>query len=122
MNRKVRLEAMKDNENNIVYPIRILLILAQRLGNVSGSTIAEVLSTAYQRTDMTVKWTPGESRVMVAQKPPSAGGALRMLQPEKPISQPCIRTYDKKSTISLLHSHAYYRTICGVALVRTLAI
>ena len=96
MNRIVRLEAVKGNENNIVCPIRFLLILALRLGNVSGSTIAEVLSTAYRRTDKTVKWTHGERPVMVAQKPPSAGGALRMLQPEKPISQPSIRTYLQK--------------------------
>ena len=71
MNRIVRLEAIKDNENNIVCPIRFLLILALRRGNVSGSTISEVLSTAYRRTDKTVKWTHGERPVMVAQKPHS---------------------------------------------------
>ena len=31
MNRMFRLEAVKDNENNIVCPIRFLLILALRL-------------------------------------------------------------------------------------------
>lgn len=96
MNRIVRLEALKDNENNIICPIRFLLILALRLGNVFGSTIAEVLSTTYRRTDKTVKWTHGKRPVMVAQKPPSAGGALRMLRPEKPISQPSLWVYLQK--------------------------
>ena len=54
MNRIVRLEAVKDNKNNIVCPIIFPLILALRLGSVFGSTIAEGLSTAYERTDQTV--------------------------------------------------------------------
>ena len=54
MNRIVRLEAVEDNDNDIVWLIRFLLILALRLGSVFGSTIAEVLLTAYRRADKLV--------------------------------------------------------------------
>ena len=93
MNRIVRLNALKDSENNIVCPIRFILILALRLGNVSGSTISEVLSTAYRRSDKTVKWTHGERPVMVAHVPKGPGTQVSMLQPEKPISQASLRKY-----------------------------
>lgn len=75
-NRKVKLEALKDAANNIICPVRLLLIVALRLGGVQAVTIDEVLRKAAARNDKTVQWVhpkrpvlcafgPGISRVLV---------------------------------------------------------
>jgi len=78
-NRTVKLEALNDAANNAICPLKLLLIVALRLGNVQAVTVDEVLRTAAARNDKTIQWVhprrpvlcafgPGISRVL-ADKP-----------------------------------------------------
>ncbi|KFY43691.1 hypothetical protein V494_01849 [Pseudogymnoascus sp. VKM F-4513 (FW-928)] len=57
-NRKVLLRVMPEQENNILCPIKMLLISAMRLGAVQG-TIEQVIASAAARRDKTIQWTDG---------------------------------------------------------------
>jgi hypothetical protein len=65
-NRSATVDCVKGSDNNIVCPIKLLLILALRLGYVSGTTISEVLNNAQSRRDKTVVWTEPERPVFCA--------------------------------------------------------
>ena len=76
---RVKLEALKDTADNAICPIKLLLIVALRLGNVQAVTVDEVLRNAAARNDKTIQWVhpkrpvlcafgPGISRVL-ADKP-----------------------------------------------------
>lgn len=65
-NRKVSLETLKSNLDNTICPIKLLLIMALRLGNVHAKTIDEVLSRAADRGDKTVQWVHPERPVLCA--------------------------------------------------------
>lgn len=78
-NRSVTVDCVKGSENNVVCPIKLLLILALRLGQVSGTAIDEVLNKAQSRRDKTVVWTEPERPVFCAYE--SQGTALRQEKP-----------------------------------------
>jgi hypothetical protein len=65
-NRRVKLEALKDAANNIICPVRLLLIVALRLGGVHAITIDEVLRKAAARNDKTVQWVHPKRPVLCA--------------------------------------------------------
>jgi len=73
------MDCVKGSENNVVCPIRLLLVLALRLGHVSGTTIEEILNKAQSRRDKTVVWTEPERPVFCAYGP--QGSALRQEKP-----------------------------------------
>jgi hypothetical protein len=78
-NRTVVLDCLKGSNTNLVCPIKLLLILALRLGHVSGTTIYEILNNAQSRRDKTVVWTKPERPVFCAIE--SAGTALQQDKP-----------------------------------------
>lgn len=57
---------MKENKDNVVCPIKLLLILALRLGNVNARTVDEVLQLAGQRRDRAVIWAHPRRPVLCA--------------------------------------------------------
>lgn len=57
---------MKENNDNVVCPIKLLLILALRLGNVYARTIDEVLQQAAQRRDKAIIWAHPKRPVLCA--------------------------------------------------------
>jgi hypothetical protein len=70
---------LKDDKDNVVCPIKLLLILALRLGNVHARTIDEVLHLAAQRRDKTIHWVYPERPVLCA-----FGKIGASIQPDKP--------------------------------------
>ncbi|KAK9361349.1 hypothetical protein V1504DRAFT_475196 [Lipomyces starkeyi] len=78
-NREVTLKTLKDNKDNTVCPIKLLLILALRLGNVHARTIDEVLHLAAERSDKTIHWVYPQRPVLCSFRGPGA-----FIQPDKP--------------------------------------
>lgn len=57
-NRKVLFRVLAGHENNVVCPIKMLLISAMRLGAVQG-TIEKILARTAARRDKTLQWADG---------------------------------------------------------------
>lgn len=57
---------MKAPEDNLVCPIKLLLITALRLGNVEKRSIDDLLLSTQAREDKTVQWVHPERPVFVA--------------------------------------------------------
>ena len=57
---------MKDAANNVICPIKLLLIVALRLGNVQAVTIDEVLRNAAARNGKTIQWVHPKRPVLCA--------------------------------------------------------
>ncbi|KAK9234527.1 hypothetical protein V1525DRAFT_412862 [Lipomyces kononenkoae] len=74
-NREVTLKTLKDD--NIICPIKLLLTLALRLGNVHARTIDEVLHLAAQRSDKSIDWA-------YPQRPVLCAFGKGYIQPDKP--------------------------------------
>lgn len=73
-NRTVLLKCLLDIEDNVVCPIKLLLIHALRLGRVQGKSIDEVLSKAlYIRLDKQIVWTDGQAPIFCAITSSGAG-------------------------------------------------
>jgi hypothetical protein len=70
---------LKENNNNVICPIKLLLILALRLGNVHAKTIDEVLWLTAQRRDKTVIWAHLTRPILCA-----FDHSGRSLKPDKP--------------------------------------
>jgi len=75
----VILDCQSDSADNSVCPIKLLLILALRLGNLSAKTIDEVLLDTQSRHDKTVVWKHPERPVFCAVA--SGGTALYLDKP-----------------------------------------
>lgn len=60
-NRKVRLAVLPSEADNVICPIKMLLISAFRLGALQGS-MKQVLATTALRRDKTVQWADGRGR------------------------------------------------------------
>ena len=73
------LRALERAEDNLLCPIKLILILALRLGNVEGKTIDELLVKTQGRRNKTIKWTNEERPLCCAFW--SRGSALH---PDKP--------------------------------------
>src|ERR1700712_4513647 len=58
-NRKVLFHALSEQEENVVCPIKMLLISAMRLGAVQD-TIEDILAKTAARRDKTVQWADGK--------------------------------------------------------------
>jgi hypothetical protein len=74
-NRKVTLKVLKNDADNVISPIKLLLIVALRHGNVQATTIDEVLRLAASRHDKTIKWVHPkrpESCALVAMSAPTS--------------------------------------------------
>lgn len=65
-NRKVTLEVLKNDADNVICPIKLLLIEALRHGNVQATTIDEVLRLAAARHDKIIQWVHPKLPVLCA--------------------------------------------------------
>jgi hypothetical protein len=70
---------LKENKDNVIWPIKLLLILALRLVNVHAKTVDEVLQLASQRRDKTVIWAHPTRHVLCA-----FGSCGQRIEPDKP--------------------------------------
>jgi hypothetical protein len=75
-NRIVLLKCLPDTKNNVICPVKLLLIHALRHGYVNGKSVDEVLSNAYMRRDRQIIWTNGQAPVFCAM---SSSGAFLLL-------------------------------------------
>ena len=55
-NRTETIYALPDAQDNIFCPIRLLLIVALRTGNVEANSINALLSKTFSRKKKTIKW------------------------------------------------------------------
>lgn len=65
-NRDVTLKAFTDPEHHAHCPIKLILALSLRFGNVVGSSVEAVISEAFRRRDKTVGWIEPDMPVMPA--------------------------------------------------------
>ena len=63
-NRLVSLKVLLDPQQNRYCPIKLILALALRVGNVTGNSIEEVLAHANRRLDKTIIWSNPNRPVM----------------------------------------------------------
>ena len=52
----MRRNALEEDEDSMICPVRLLLVLAMRSGNVHGTTLQEVLTTAQSQKDHRIRW------------------------------------------------------------------
>lgn len=67
------MKCLLDIQDNVVCPIKLLLIHALRLGRVQGKSIDEVLSKARIRPDKQIVWTDGQAPIFCAITSSGAG-------------------------------------------------
>ncbi|KAH7412525.1 hypothetical protein BKA64DRAFT_770267 [Cadophora sp. MPI-SDFR-AT-0126] len=65
-NRKVKLETLKSPSNNVICPIKLLLVVALRHGNVQETNVDEFLRVLSTRRDKTVQWVHPKRPVLCA--------------------------------------------------------
>lgn len=64
--RIVRLKTLQTSSDSIICPIKLLLILALRLGNVAETSIDDLLKNTAQRNNRTVLWRYPDRPVLCA--------------------------------------------------------
>ena len=64
-NRLVTLHALSDPQHNKYCPIKLILALSLRLGNVNGTSIEDILIKANQRQDKTIVWSRPDQPLLV---------------------------------------------------------
>src|SRR4051812_39567494 len=60
--------ALPDTVDNVICPVRLLLTLALRTGNVEYTTVEDIIREARLRPDKTVQWVCKERPVLCAIK------------------------------------------------------
>ena len=65
-NRSVVCHSLRQGDDNVMCPIKLLLVLALRLGNVAATNIDDLLTSTQSCADKTIKWTHPERPVMCA--------------------------------------------------------
>lgn len=106
------LKALKSPDDSVVCPVKLLLTLALRLGNISESSIHDLITHTRQRKNQTVLWAFPERPVHCAF---TTGGAA--LVPDKPagnhqLTQTKTEAARAAGLLSRLHAHDLR---CGAA-------
>jgi hypothetical protein len=102
-------KTLKKGQDSVICPIKLLLIVALRLGNVRGKTIDEALCSAAERRDKTIQWLHTDRPVLCA-----FGNVGSSVQSDKPagnhqLTQTCAQAAPLAGFLEKIRAHDLLR-------------
>lgn len=83
-NRRIVLTALANPDDNVVCPVKLLLIQALRLNHTSSTTVQQILATASCRQDRKIVWKSTSMDLPVIPAIAQGGSRLRTEHPAQP--------------------------------------